>query len=52
MKTSGDFVDGPLTVLVDPAKPTDSYVNAQHYGTWKSTDCGFILRQGEHGQER
>jgi photosystem II stability/assembly factor-like uncharacterized protein len=49
MKMSGDFVNGPLTVNVDPAKPSDVYVHVQHDGTWKSTDCGMTYTKVSTG---
>jgi hypothetical protein len=40
MKMSGDFTNGPVSIDVDVAKPTNMYAHVQHDGTWKSEDCG------------
>jgi hypothetical protein len=49
MKMSGDFINGPMTVLTDQAKPSDIYVNVGHDGTWKSTDFGVTYTKVSTG---
>jgi hypothetical protein len=40
MKMSGDYINGPISINTDPARPTDMYVQVQQDGCWKSTDYG------------
>jgi hypothetical protein len=50
MKISGAFANGPIFALADPARPNDIYVQNQHDGTWKSTDCGYTFTKISTGR--
>ena len=45
---AGTFI-GAQTVLTDPARPTDVYVNIDSRGTWRSTDCGLTWKKTNLG---
>jgi hypothetical protein len=40
---------GVVTVLADPVRTTDVYVNIQFNGVWKSTDCGLTFEKVSTG---
>jgi hypothetical protein len=41
---------GTETILVDPARPSDIYVNIDTQGTWRSTDYGLTFKKASTGQ--